>query len=98
MFALLLGLVSLGFCFAITTLVVASSGHGMGSVLHRDQWARAFHKTLCPNKSLNEGVEVIGQAMIGVNFTAYRLQHIVTQCSRMKQLMSHIWGIRQQPG
>lgn len=36
----------------------------------------AVHKTLCPNRQLNEWVGVIGQAMVGVNFTAYRLQHI----------------------
>lgn len=36
----------------------------------------AVHKTLCPKKWMNEGIGIIGQAMIGVNFTAYRLQHI----------------------
>ena len=36
----------------------------------------AVHKTLCPSKSLNEFVGILGQAMVGVNFTAYRLQHI----------------------
>ena len=36
----------------------------------------AVHKTLCPSKWANEGIGIVGQAMIGVNFTAYRLQHI----------------------
>lgn len=36
----------------------------------------AVHKTLCPNQRLNELVGVVGQAMVGVNFTAYRLQHM----------------------
>ena len=36
----------------------------------------AVHKTLCTNQRINEFVGVVGQAMVGVNFTAYRLQHI----------------------
>jgi fatty acid desaturase len=36
----------------------------------------AVHKTLCPSKPLNEFIGVVGQAMVGVNFTAYRLQHM----------------------
>ncbi len=36
----------------------------------------AVHKTLCPSKKLNEAIGIVGQAMIGVNFTAYRLQHM----------------------
>ncbi len=36
----------------------------------------AVHRTLCPSKKLNEGIGVLGQATIGVNFTAYRLQHM----------------------
>ena len=36
----------------------------------------AVHRTLCPNQRINELVGVVGQAMVGVNFTAYRLQHI----------------------
>ena len=36
----------------------------------------AVHRTLCASKKLNEFFGVVGQAMVGVNFTAYRLQHI----------------------
>ena len=36
----------------------------------------AVHKTLCWPERLNEAAGVHGQAMVGVNFTAYRLQHL----------------------
>ena len=36
----------------------------------------AVHKTLCPQDGLNEFLGVVGQALVGVNFTAYRLQHM----------------------
>lgn len=36
----------------------------------------AVHKTLCAHRNLNEFFGVCGQAMVGVNFHAYRLQHI----------------------
>ena len=36
----------------------------------------AVHKTLCPNQQINDFIGVFGQAMVGVNFTAYRLQHM----------------------
>lgn len=36
----------------------------------------AVHKTLCANRSSNEFLGVFGQSLIGVNFHAYRLQHI----------------------
>ena len=36
----------------------------------------AVHKTLCYPKVWNEFFGVLGQALVGVNFTAYRLQHI----------------------
>ncbi len=77
LFALLLVLVSVGFArfspvywiwlmplMGWVQYYIVISGH------------EAVHKTLCPSKSINEGIGVIGQAMIGVNFTAYRLQHI----------------------
>ena len=35
----------------------------------------AVHRTLTPNPVLNEFLGVFGQALVGVNFTAYRLQH-----------------------
>ena len=36
----------------------------------------AVHKTLCQPKWLNEFLGVFGQALVGVSFNAYRLQHI----------------------
>jgi len=36
----------------------------------------AVHKTLCANMQLNEFFGVFGQALVGVNFHAYRLQHL----------------------
>ena len=36
----------------------------------------AVHETLCYPKKLNEFFGVFGQALVGVNFTAYRQQHI----------------------
>ena len=36
----------------------------------------AVHKTLCHPPWLNEFLGVFGQALVGVNFNAYRLQHI----------------------
>lgn len=36
----------------------------------------AVHKTLCYPLALNEFFGVTGQALVGVNFAAYRLQHI----------------------
>lgn len=36
----------------------------------------AVHKTLCYPLKLNDFFGVLGQSMVGVNFTAYRLQHL----------------------
>ena len=36
----------------------------------------AVHKTLCHPQWLNEFLGVFGQTLVGVNFNAYRLQHI----------------------
>lgn len=36
----------------------------------------AVHKTLCYPEALNEFFGVAGQALVGVNFAAYRLQHM----------------------
>ena len=36
----------------------------------------AVHKTLCASKKANEFFGVMGQSMVGVNFNAYRLQHM----------------------
>jgi fatty acid desaturase len=36
----------------------------------------AVHKTLCFPEKLNDFMGVFGQALVGVNFTAYRQQHI----------------------
>merc|ERR1712167_172877 len=36
----------------------------------------AVHSTLCYPKQLNDFFGVVGQAMVGVNFTAYRQQHL----------------------
>ena len=102
-FALLLGLVSFGFatlspihwCWLIPLMgwvqyYIVISGH------------EAVHKTLCPKKWLNEGIGVVGQAMIGVNFTAYRLQHIDHHRAPTYESDpdAHIYmGVmRQQPG
>ena len=76
-FAVLLTLVSLGYatlrplhwlwlipCMGWVQYYIVISGH------------ESVHKTLCPKKWLNESIGILGQAMIGVNFTAYRLQHI----------------------
>ena len=76
-FACLLTIVSWGFatlspvhwiwlipCMGWVQYYIVISGH------------ESVHKTLCPKKWLNEGIGIFGQAMIGVNFTAYRLQHI----------------------
>jgi len=51
-------------CMGIVQYYVVISGH------------EAVHKTLCAKKSLNEFFGVFGQALVGVNFHAYRLQHI----------------------
>ena len=36
----------------------------------------AVHGTLCQPKRLNEFLGIFGQALVGVNFTAYRQQHM----------------------
>ena len=36
----------------------------------------AVHSTLAYPKPLNEALGVAGQSLVGVNFTAYRLQHL----------------------
>ncbi|MCB9745801.1 MAG: fatty acid desaturase [Alphaproteobacteria bacterium] len=54
----------------------------------------AVHFTLVPHKGLNELLGVFGQAIVGVNFAAYRLQHL--DHHRAKDLESdpdgHIYG------
>ncbi|MCB9764455.1 MAG: fatty acid desaturase [Alphaproteobacteria bacterium] len=54
----------------------------------------AVHFTLCPGKALNEFLGVFGQAIVGVNFAAYRLQHL--DHHRARDLASdpdgHIYG------
>ena len=51
-------------CMGLVQYYIVISGH------------EAVHKTLCANRSANEFLGVFGQALIGVNFHAYRLQHI----------------------
>lgn len=36
----------------------------------------AVHRTLVPHAALNEWIGAVGQALVGVNFAAYRLQHM----------------------
>lgn len=36
----------------------------------------AVHQTLCHPRWLNEALGVVGQALVGVNFAAYRVQHL----------------------
>ncbi|MCB9744704.1 MAG: fatty acid desaturase [Alphaproteobacteria bacterium] len=54
----------------------------------------AVHFTLVPHKGLNELLGVFGQSIVGVNFAAYRLQHL--DHHRAKDLESdpdgHIYG------
>lgn len=54
----------------------------------------AVHFTLCPSKTLNELFGVVGQSLVGVNFAAYRLQHL--DHHRARDLASdpdgHIYG------
>ncbi|MAA77811.1 MAG: hypothetical protein CL916_01010 [Deltaproteobacteria bacterium] len=46
----------------------------------------AVHKTLCAHSKSNEFFGVFGQALVGVNFHAYRLQHIDHhRCSSNKE-------------
>ena len=62
----------------------------------------AVHKTLCPNSTMNEFIGVVGQAMVGVNFTAYRLQHMDHHMAPddVNDPDAHIYMgvLRQQPG
>ena len=102
-FGLLLGLVSFGFAtlgpihwvwlvpfMGWVQYYIVISGH------------EAVHRTLCPKVWLNESIGVVGQAMIGVNFTAYRLQHIDHHSAPTYESDpdAHIYmGVmRQQPG
>ena len=51
-------------CMGIVQYYIVISGH------------EAVHKTLCSHTKTNEFFGVFGQALVGVNFHAYRLQHI----------------------
>ena len=54
----------LWFLFGVAQYYVVISGH------------EAVHKTLCYPIERNEFWGIFGQALVGVNFTAYRQQHI----------------------
>ena len=60
----LLMLPPLIFVMGVVQYYIVISGH------------EAVHKTLCASKKANEFFGVLGQAMVGVNFNAYRLQHM----------------------
>ncbi len=45
----------------------------------------AVHHTLCFPRALNEFLGVFGQALVGVNFTAYRIQHLDHHKVRTRQ-------------
>ena len=57
-------LLPLWFLFGLAQYYIVISGH------------EAVHKTLCHPIERNEFLGVFGQALVGVNFTAYRQQHI----------------------
>ena len=62
----------------------------------------AVHSTLCWPTALNEALGVAGQALVGVNFTAYRLQHLDHHRARSRAADpdGHIYGtvIQARPG
>lgn len=58
-------------CMGIVQYYIVISGH------------EAVHKTLCSHRLSNEFFGVFGQALVGVNFHAYRMQHMDHhRCSR----------------
>ena len=57
-------LLPLWFLFGVAQYYIVISGH------------EAVHKTLCYPIERNEFLGIFGQALVGVNFTAYRQQHI----------------------
>lgn len=62
----------------------------------------AVHSTLAYPKSLNDFLGVFGQALVGVNFTAYRLQHLDHHKvrARSEDPDGHIYGwvVEARPG